>query len=40
MPRPRTFEMQSDPKFIEIRDHVRDIVRQEAAKSAHDETVI
>ena len=40
MPRPRTFEMQSDPKFIEMRYHVRDIVRQEAAKSAHDETVI
>ncbi len=38
MPRPRTFEMHSDPKFIKIRDHVRDIVREEAAKGAFDET--
>lgn len=37
MPRPRTFEMHSDPKFIKIRDHVRDIVREEAAKGAFDE---
>ena len=38
LPRPRTFEMHSDPKFIKIRDHVRDIVREEAAKGAYDET--
>lgn len=40
LPRPRTFEMQSDPKFIKIRDHVRDIVRQEAAKGALEETAV
>ena len=38
LPRPRTFEMHSDSKFIKIRDHVRDIVREEAAKGAYDET--
>jgi ABC-type nitrate/sulfonate/bicarbonate transport system ATPase subunit len=38
LPRPRTFGMHSDPNFIKIRDHVRDIVREEAAKGAIDET--
>ncbi len=36
--RPRTLEMHSDSKFIKVRDHVRDIVREEAAKSAIDES--
>ena len=34
LPRPRTFAMHSEPRFIELRDHVRDIVREEAAKGA------
>ncbi len=34
LPRPRRFEMHSDPRFIELRDAVRDVVRKEAAKSA------
>ncbi len=38
LPRPRTFGMHSDLSFIKIRDHVRDIVREEAAKGAFDET--
>ncbi len=35
--RPRTFAMYSAPEFIKIRDHVRDIVREEAAKGTIDE---
>ena len=38
LPRPRAFEMHSDANFIEIRDHVRNIVREEAAKGTFDET--
>ncbi len=34
LPRPRHFGMHSDPRFIELRDAVRDVVREEAAKSA------
>jgi hypothetical protein len=34
LPRPRGFAIHSDPRFIEVRDHVRDIVRTEAAKGA------
>ena len=34
LPRPRRFAMHSDPRFIALRDGVRDIVREEAAKSA------
>lgn len=34
LPRPRAFEMHSDERFIALRDHVRDIVREEAAKGA------
>lgn len=33
LPRPRHFDMHSDPKFIYLRDKVRDIVRTEATKS-------
>ena len=36
LPRPRAFEMHSDERFISLRDHVRDIVREEAAKGAFD----
>ena len=36
LPRPRSFEMRSSPVFIERRDHVRDIVREEAAKGVLD----
>lgn len=34
LPRPRHFAMHSDPKFIELRDRVRDVVRGEATASA------
>ena len=34
LPRPRHFDMHSDPRFIRLRDAVRDVVREEAAKSA------
>lgn len=34
LPRPRNFEMHSDPRFIELRDRVRDVVRAEATQSA------
>ena len=34
LPRPRRFEMHSDPRFIELRDAVRDVVREEATKGA------
>jgi hypothetical protein len=34
LPRPRHFDMHSDPRFIRLRDSVRDVVREEAAKSA------
>jgi NitT/TauT family transport system ATP-binding protein len=34
LPRPRRFEMHSDARFIRLRDSVRDVVREEAAKSA------
>jgi ABC-type nitrate/sulfonate/bicarbonate transport system ATPase subunit len=34
LPRPRRFDMHSDPRFIRLRDAVRDVVREEAAKSA------
>lgn len=34
LPRPRHFDMHSDARFIELRDAVRNVVRQEAAKSA------
>jgi NitT/TauT family transport system ATP-binding protein len=34
LPRPRRFAMHSDARFIALRDAVRDVVRQEAAKSA------
>jgi NitT/TauT family transport system ATP-binding protein len=34
LPRPRHFDMHSDPRFIALRDGVRDVVREEAAKSA------
>ena len=37
LPRPRVFEMHSDDRFIALRDHVRKIVREEAAKGALDE---
>lgn len=36
LPRPRSFDMHSTPAFIERRDHVRDIVREEAAKGMDD----
>jgi NitT/TauT family transport system ATP-binding protein len=36
LPRPRRFELHSHPRFIELRDSVRAIVRDEAAKSAAD----
>lgn len=32
LPRPRHYEMRSDARFIELRDHVTDIVRNEAIK--------
>lgn len=32
LPRPRKYEMRSDPHFIELRDHVTKIVRAEAIK--------
>ncbi len=38
--RPRKYEMHSDPRFIALRDHVRDIVREEAAKGALEETAV
>ncbi|MCW5770097.1 MAG: ABC transporter ATP-binding protein [Rhodospirillaceae bacterium] len=31
LPRPRGYAIHSDPRFIAVRDHVRDIVRKEAA---------
>ena len=34
LPRPRHFDMHSDPRFIKLRDAVRDVVREEAVKSA------
>jgi ABC-type nitrate/sulfonate/bicarbonate transport system ATPase subunit len=34
LPRPRHFDMHSDPRFIALRDRVRDIVRAEASHSA------
>ena len=34
LPRPRRVEMHSDARFIKLRDAVRDVVREEAAKSA------
>jgi ABC-type nitrate/sulfonate/bicarbonate transport system ATPase subunit len=34
LPRPRRYEMRSDSKFIELRDHVTHIVRTEAIKGA------
>lgn len=34
LPRPRHFDMHSDPRFIELRDRVRDVVRTEATRSA------
>ena len=34
LPRPRHFGMHSDPRFIALRDRVRDVVRAEAARSA------
>ena len=36
LPRPRRYEMHSNPEFIELRDHVRDIVREEARKGLLD----
>lgn len=30
LPRPRRLDVHSDPRFIELRDHVRDLVRAEA----------
>ena len=33
LPRPRHFGMHSDPRFIELRDKVRDVVRVEATQS-------
>ena len=36
LPRPRRYEMHSIPEFIELRDHVRDIVREEARKGLLD----
>ena len=36
LPRPRSFDMHSSPVFIERRDHVRDIVIEEAAKGVLD----
>lgn len=32
LPRPRRYEMRSEARFIELRDHVTDIVRNEAIK--------
>jgi ABC-type nitrate/sulfonate/bicarbonate transport system ATPase subunit len=37
LPRPRVFNMHSDERFIALRDHVRNIVREEAAKGAFDD---
>jgi ABC-type nitrate/sulfonate/bicarbonate transport system ATPase subunit len=34
LPRPRKYEMRSDPRFIELRDHVTEIVRTEAIKGS------
>jgi len=34
LPRPRRYEMRSEPRFIELRDHVTRIVRAEAIKGA------
>lgn len=36
LPRPRRYEIHSNPEFIELRDHVRDIVREEATKGLLD----
>lgn len=38
LPRPRKFEMHSSGRFIDLRDHVRDIVREEAEKGVLEET--
>jgi ABC-type nitrate/sulfonate/bicarbonate transport system ATPase subunit len=37
LPRPRGYAVQSHPRFIALRDHVRDIVRKEAALGAAEE---
>jgi NitT/TauT family transport system ATP-binding protein len=36
LPRPRRYKMRSEPRFIELRDHVTIIVREEAIKGAAD----
>jgi ABC-type nitrate/sulfonate/bicarbonate transport system ATPase subunit len=36
LPRPRRYQMRSEPRFIELRDHVTIIVREEAIKGAAD----
>ena len=35
LPRPRRYEMRSEAPFIELRDHVTEIVRTEAIKRHH-----
>jgi len=40
LPRPRRFEMHSSPEFIKLRDHVRDIVREEATKGLLDQEAV
>lgn len=35
LPRPRHFGVQSSPEFVRLREHVTQMVREEAAKSGH-----
>jgi ABC-type nitrate/sulfonate/bicarbonate transport system ATPase subunit len=37
LPRPRRYALQASPRFIELRDHVTKVVREEAAKAAETE---